>query len=59
MSGTRDGFVIRENETGKEVDFIACDKDWRMREKVEDGLLMRVDFERFHFEDTRDEEASS
>lgn len=36
------------------VDFIACSKDGRMREKVEMGLCMRVDASRFYFGDTRD-----
>jgi hypothetical protein len=49
----RDGFVIRSHEDGSEIDFIACTKDGRMRDKVEMGLLMRVDPECFYFEDTR------
>lgn len=54
----RDGFVIRDYE-GNEVDFVACDKDGRMREKVYAGLAMRVDLDRFYFADTRDEAGTS
>ena len=49
----RDGFII-EDYDGEEIAFIACDYDGRMREKVEDGLVRRVDFERFTFRDTRE-----
>ena len=52
----RDGFVIREIATGEEAGFIACDKDDRPREKVEMGLLRRVDTDRHFVADTRDEE---
>ena len=54
---SRDGFVIYSQEDGSEVDFIPCTKDGRMREKVDMGLLMRVDVERFYFRDTRDPDA--
>lgn len=52
----RDGFVITTYD-GDEVDFIACDKNGSMRERVERGLAMRVDLDRFIFADTRDEAA--
>jgi hypothetical protein len=51
----RDGFVIYKLDTGEETDFIACTKDGRMRERVEEGLAMRIDLERFYFGDTRDD----
>lgn len=50
----RDGFVIETYE-GEEVGFVACDKDGRMRERVESGLSQRVDTERFMWTDTRDD----
>jgi hypothetical protein len=56
MSNTdqpRDGFVIATHE-GVEVDFISCDKNEIMRERVEAGLARRVDLDRFYFADTRD-----
>lgn len=49
----RDGFAI-ETYAGKEVDFIACTKDDRMRERVLRGLLMKVDDSRYLVRDTRD-----
>lgn len=49
----RDGFIIRDRTNGEEADFIACTMDGRMREKVENGLLLRVDFQRFYVDDTR------
>lgn len=52
---SRDGFVIHTYD-GEEVDFIACTYDGRMRDRVEEGLAMRVDLDRFTFSDTRDEE---
>lgn len=51
----RDGFSVRAIEDGKEVDFIRCEKDGRLRERVERGLLMRIDAERFYVADTRDD----
>lgn len=51
-----DGFVIIEHKTGEPVGFVASTKTGRMRERVEDGLLMRVDYERFSVYDTRDED---
>jgi hypothetical protein len=53
-SEERDGFVIRSLEDRKEVRFIKCERDGRMRERAEDGLLMKVDLERFFIEDTRE-----
>lgn len=50
----RDGFVIWGRSTGAEDTFIPCDKDGMMRERVREGLLMRVDFDRFYFTDTRE-----
>lgn len=50
---SRDGFVIYTH-AGEEIDFIACTKDGRMRERVEAGLAHRVDLDRFYFADTRD-----
>lgn len=55
---SRDGFAIYDLKTGEELDFVACSKDGRMREKVEMGLAMRVDLDRFCFGDTRDNDAS-
>lgn len=48
-----DGFVIYEQETGSPVDLIASTKDGSMRERVERGLVMRVDCDRFYVTDTR------
>lgn len=53
----RDGFVIRTIDTDEEIDFILCNKDGRMREKVWEGLAHRVDLDRFYFTDTREAEA--
>lgn len=50
----RDGFVVRELETGRELGFIPCSHDGRMREKVETGLILRIDSERSYVEDTRE-----
>lgn len=50
-----DGFVIVEQESGEPIAFIPSNKDGRMRERVEDGLAMRIDLDRFYFFDTRDE----
>lgn len=50
----RDGFIIRELESGEEINFIASDYDGRMREKVEVGLFHRVDLDRYFVEDTRE-----
>lgn len=55
----RDGFVICEDATGAERDFIPCDKGGSARERVERGLAMRVDLNRFFFFDTRDREEGS
>lgn len=38
----RDGFIVVDFE-GTEVHFVPCSKDGRMRERVLDGMLMRVD----------------
>jgi len=48
-----DGFVIYEQESGQPIDFIACTKDEPSRERVERGLAMRVDLDRFYMGDTR------
>lgn len=48
-----DGFVICDQETGEPIDLIACSKNEPSRERVEHGLAMRIDFERFYFFDTR------
>lgn len=50
---TRDGFVIQTYD-GEEIDFIACEYDDRMRQRVERGLYLRVDLDRFTIQDTRD-----
>lgn len=54
----RDGFII-ETYSGREVNFIACAKDGRMRDKVERGLELRINFERYTFRDTRWNPSSS
>ena len=53
----RDGFIIETHE-GEEIAFIACTRDGRMRERVERGLELKVDPERFTFRDTRDSDPS-
>lgn len=55
----RDGFVVRELGTNKEVHFVACDKNDRMRERVEDGLCRNMNFDAFYVEDTRDQEGGN
>jgi hypothetical protein len=50
----RDGFVVRELGTGKEVSFIACDKTGSSRERTEMGLLRNMNWDAFYVEDTRD-----
>lgn len=52
----RDGFRICKQEDGTEIDFVACERSGSMREKVEMGLLRRVDTERFYVADTREED---
>lgn len=49
-----DGFVICDRESGDPAYFVASEHNGRMREKVEDGVAMRVDFGRFYFFDTRE-----
>lgn len=52
----RDGFAIHSIETGEEIHFTPCTKDGGRRDKVEHGLLLRVDFDRFYVRDTRSDE---
>jgi hypothetical protein len=51
----RDGFAIIEMDTRKEVHFVACTHDGRLREKVMNGLLLKTDTDRFIVADTRDD----
>jgi hypothetical protein len=46
------GFVIADWDTDEVIDFVACTKQGRMREKVERGLFQRVDLNRFRIDDT-------
>lgn len=48
-----DGFVIVNLADETLIDFIACTKDEPSRERVERGLAMKVDLDRFYFFDTR------
>ena len=57
MSDERDGFSIQTFE-GKEVHFVACDKDDPMRERVLAGLL-RKSRDDLMVIDTREEMAAS
>lgn len=50
-----DGFIIVRHDADEPCDFIDCTKNGHMRDKVEDGLLMRVDFERFYAFDSRED----
>lgn len=50
---TPDGFVIVDLDTNEPFDFIASTYDGSMRERVERGLLMRVDLDRFYVADQR------
>lgn len=54
----RDGFVVREQGTDKEVSFIECTYNGNMRDRVESGLVNHTDLDRFYVEDTRDSENS-
>lgn len=49
----RDGFIVRELASGKEVSFVACAKGGRMRETSLAGLLRNM-AEQFYVEDTRE-----
>ena len=51
-TSVRDGFAVLDHD-GNEVHFCPCDKNGRMREKVEMGMVMRTDTERFIVVDTR------
>lgn len=53
----RDGFVIRSIETDEEIDFIRCERSGPFRDRVENGLAMKVDTSRFYWQDTRDSPA--
>lgn len=51
----RDGFSVREIDTGDEIHFVASHYSGRMRQRVEMGLLRNTNLDRFFVVDTREE----
>ncbi len=51
---SQDGFEVVSIESGEVVDFIACSYDERRRERVERGVLLNMDRDRFFVRDTRE-----
>lgn len=50
----RDGFVVTEMESGKEIDFIPCSyASETTRDRVLAGILRNMDTDRFLVGDTR------
>ena len=53
VTDDRDGFLIHDF-TGREIHFVPCAYNDRMRERAEAGLLLKTDLGRFYVADTRD-----
>jgi hypothetical protein len=52
----RDGFIVYNIETGKEVHFVECQKNGPNREQAYVGMLMRTDLGKYIIADTREME---